>query len=61
MSVVIKQLYRVERRGYKNLVVNVIDGNKVFVRSIGNFQEYLNVIVVRRYVENVHSDRDCCF
>jgi len=41
MSVVIKQLYRVERRGYKNLVVNVIDGNKVFVRSIGNFQEYL--------------------
>ena len=38
---VIKQPYRVERRGYKNWIVNAID-DKVFVRSIGNFQEHLN-------------------
>ena len=37
----IKQLCVVERRGYKNWIVNVIDDDKVFVRSIGNIQEQL--------------------
>jgi hypothetical protein len=38
---VIKELYRVERRGYKNWIVNVMDDVKVFVGAIGNFQEHL--------------------
>jgi len=38
---VIKQLYRVERREYENWILNVIDDDKLFVRSIGNIQEHL--------------------
>ena len=37
---VIKRLYRVQRRGCKKWTVNVIDDDKVSVRSIGNFQEH---------------------
>lgn len=36
---VIRELYRVERRGHKNWIVNVIDDVKVFVGAIGNFQD----------------------
>jgi hypothetical protein len=38
---VVKELYRVESRGYKNWILKVIDVVKMFVKAIGNFQELL--------------------